>query len=1477
MSAIFDGPNKAPKVDAYELARDLSADATQELPDISQFQGNDPEFVAALDWATRSLDQGGVSEGDVDPTLGEIMRAAFQQENTLGSYMARSVAEDDTPDISPEEIYTRVNNEGLLPFLDDFRGVRTEGEYEARKANVSRELQNRQLLDAAGWGGTFATLGAAVADPINFVPVGGAAVRVGKLASRGRKAAVETALAGTMGAGIAEGALHATQETRTAGESVLAVAAGTVLGGTLGFAIDKVFGREIAEKAFDRYDGVRSGQSRTGVGADVVRDLDTELDARFANDERLTSLGMMNFLESVEKIPVIGKHLASPARVLARSNSGAARVAMKMLVSDPTITAGNAAGRRSLDNVEAAFGRVKGEYGQAQREVSAIYAKHKDAYGKKRDVFNSRVARALAHGDRSPDGDAVAEQAAKVLRQRVYAPLKESLIDNGVFKDAEEAQLLNAESYFPLVYSPDGVRGDEAAFTEFHEAVFSRVIAEDARNTLVERDIRKSNIEDETIAHKGVRQLVPKVDENGNPVINPKTGRQVMTEKIIAKGKVRELREIAKQTFEAEAKELRAERDTVLNAFNKGDDWPYAGPGALDNPVASQFEKGVPLRAKANEIDGNLALAKAEVAAVRDAEIKDIEDAASAFERLFTGPRNLQAHEHSELALIDEQFEAAADMITMFKDAQVQHIKRKVKSIDLSTVTPVQARTIGEKSTKDIAAIEARAKADIAKLAKVVDEKKKAVEKGARPTLTGADIKKVRDSKASAIRSAKQEAERFVRHLEAKSAKQRAPVGEKLDALAKEIDDHYGKRISDAKSARDEAVTAANDAAIAAIMKARGVELTEGYTSVLAKYTRGGQIAEDLVAKEAAKRANGLYRSIVDGGDPMVDYEVMGGLSGYAKMRKNPADHVQLMDKGWALSDAMAITDRYTKTAGMDSVLGRFFRREADKLDENGAKVFDANGNVEKTMVADVGLSSVRKKIVDEYAGMVSRAVPDSEVQKLATKYADDPSQLDTELKALKVKHEKQLLAKRDEDLEALDTLLNFARGRSSKPGSQRTREIAEKVGIFNYVRLMGGIVVSALGDPLNLVISQGLGNTIRHGVVPILKDFKAALRSADGEARRLARLSGANLEMEFNATMAEIGGFTNPWVGRDKMHVWRSVAEKFSSANGIKYWNTLWKQVAYNTTQARIVEDSLKGWSKLSTSEQAWLANLGVDEFRLNDFAHYFNAQTSKTVAGGMPLARWDEWADKAAGEAFRAAAYKESFNVVITPGLYDRLNAHSDPVGRLILQFRNHMFANAARLTARNVQLSSLGMDKAAHAMTGLTGLIMMGALIDAIKTTLGDTTIDGDTVSGESALDQVLQEWQEAPVQSLYNANDRAGWLGPVFESSNILHSTAGAGLQDMLRLLSDEDPIGYSRIGGRSILDVAGGATAGLVSDTIMSAKRGVSAALDEEQDLTLSDVKRMERLGLPMNLPYLRPLINEFNQHVGTMYDWPTGY
>lgn len=1480
MSTLFDGANKAPKVDAYELAKDLAADVSVEPTDMSAFQQPNPEFKAALDWASRTLDKGGVKAEEIDPSLGDVMRAAFQQENSVASFLSETRADlnDTSPSLTPDELYTRVTNEGMLPFLDNFRGAQTEGEYEVRKANIQRELDNRKILDAAGGFGMLASFGAAVADPVNFIPVGGAAAKAARLAKLakggGKVAAMEHALAGSMGAGLAEASLHATQETRTVGETVGAIAAGTVLGGAIGFAVDRYFGREIADKVSEHYDNVRTGKAKTGVGAQVVGDLDSHIEARFADDEKLSSLGVNKTFELIENIPVIGKHLSSPARVVSRSFSGAARKAMATLVSDPSVTRANAAGRRSADNVEAAFGELKGQFGQARTELNDLFNKNKAAYGGNRETFNTRVARAMANGDKSDD--TVVAQAAKTLRDRVFSPIKQSLVENNVLTK-DEAELLNAESYFPLVYSPDGVRGDEAAFIEFHEAVLGRTIHEDARQALVAKGIRQSDIEDTVIEFKGVRQRVPKVDENGQPVINPKTGKQVMTEKIITKGKFRELRDEAKATFESEAKELRTERDDVVKAFNSGEAWPYAGPSELDNPVHQHFEARDKVREKTNEIDRDLGVAVETARVTRDIEIDEINKMVSDFEQLqraAKAPKSPDAAVQQQTSKLDAELKTAVDLVNTVKKMELDAIKRTSKAVDVKTITPHQAKQLGKAEANDLAKAEREAAEEIERITADYERRKNAIASG--EPAPEPNFKGVYKLQERAIAKAKSETDKFIKKLEASAAKKRKPMDDEVAEHAATIKAYYDERIEAAKKARDEIVEAANDTAVAAILKARGVELDEGYSSILRKYTRDGQISDDLIQKEAIARARQMYEAIVNGSDPLVEHEITSGLRGYAKARKNPADHVTLMDKGWALSDVMAITDRYTKTAGMDSVIGRFFQKEADMLDANGAKVFDADGKVQKRMVADVELTAVKAKIRDEYEHMLANAVPDAVTEKLTKKYRNDPARLETELKAAKVKHEKKLLARRDTELEALDTVLNFARGRSANPGPQWLRETAEKAGIFNYVTKMGGQIVSSLGDPLNLVVSQGLGNTIKHGVLPVLRDFKAALRSADGDARRLARLSGANLEMEFNATMAEIGGFTNPWVQKDGLQNWRILAEKFSTLNGIKYWNTVWKQVAYNTTQARLIENALKGWGKVSTAERAWMASLGVDEHRLNDFAHYFNQQSSKTVAGGMPLARWDEWADKSAGEAFRAATYKESFNVVITPGLYDKLNAHSNPVGRMILQFRNHMFANTARLTARNAQLATLGMDKAAGAMTGFVGLLMMGALIDAMKQALGDVTITGDTVSGEGVIDQIEKRWTESPAQQLYNVNDRIGWLGPVFEASNILHATTGTGLQDGLRFLSGEEPAGTSRVGGRNPWDVLGGATAGAVSDIFMATRNGVSAAMNEDRDLTLGDVKRMERLALPMNLPYLRPLINEFNQYVGTQYDWPTG-
>ncbi len=110
-------------------------------------------------------------------------------------------------------------------------------EVAAITTQIRREIQDRETLAAAGGWGVAMSIAAGVLDPINLIPVGGATVKAikgGKMALQVGKSA---ALAGLASTTVVEGVLQASQQTRTAEESVINIAAGTVLSGVLGSGV----------------------------------------------------------------------------------------------------------------------------------------------------------------------------------------------------------------------------------------------------------------------------------------------------------------------------------------------------------------------------------------------------------------------------------------------------------------------------------------------------------------------------------------------------------------------------------------------------------------------------------------------------------------------------------------------------------------------------------------------------------------------------------------------------------------------------------------------------------------------------------------------------------------------------------------------------------------------------------------------------------------------------------------------------------------------------------------------------------------------------------------------------------------------------------------------------------------------------------------------------------------------------------------
>lgn len=200
------------------------------------------------------------SEQHRAPGVGGVMRAAFEQENIGASALiAMGRVEPRQPPDPDFNIFAKADEsksfhpvtnpfthlEGFEAFGIEFLDARNADDVEWIKTKIRRELNNRQILADAGFGGFAAMFAAAVMDPLIFIP-GTGVIR----GARGAASAARTALAfGGAGAGIIavqEAALHATQETRTPFESAINITGGAILSGILGGAVGKLTTKQLS-------------------------------------------------------------------------------------------------------------------------------------------------------------------------------------------------------------------------------------------------------------------------------------------------------------------------------------------------------------------------------------------------------------------------------------------------------------------------------------------------------------------------------------------------------------------------------------------------------------------------------------------------------------------------------------------------------------------------------------------------------------------------------------------------------------------------------------------------------------------------------------------------------------------------------------------------------------------------------------------------------------------------------------------------------------------------------------------------------------------------------------------------------------------------------------------------------------------------------------------------------------------------------
>lgn len=212
---------------------------------------------------------------DLDPGIFETFGAAIRTQNMLGSFAAsRGMPDPYVIEDGFDSMEEARNDPEFAPYIEEFAGIFNRKAFEAKKAQIRREIEDRRTLDAAGATGVIASVAAGVADlPTMLIPGGiftSGARTVGGVA-------LGVAAGAALDASVSEAALQATQATRTTEESAVNVGGSVVLGGALGALVGRYLlprtanqlSRKIdgQERAFEEFDQAFVNTGGTSAGA----------------------------------------------------------------------------------------------------------------------------------------------------------------------------------------------------------------------------------------------------------------------------------------------------------------------------------------------------------------------------------------------------------------------------------------------------------------------------------------------------------------------------------------------------------------------------------------------------------------------------------------------------------------------------------------------------------------------------------------------------------------------------------------------------------------------------------------------------------------------------------------------------------------------------------------------------------------------------------------------------------------------------------------------------------------------------------------------------------------------------------------------------------------------------------------------------------------------------------------------------------
>lgn len=1236
----------------------------------------------------RALDYKPV-EPELTPDIMTILGAAWRQDHTIGSASNNKMAGIDqaTRDgLTGDVIWNEINGTPYEQHWDRFAGVFNRPAFTALKSQIDMEQEDRRILDAGGLTAVGAQFGVSLFDWPSLLP-GGALVKGATTGATIARTAVSTGLAGAFGAGVSEIALQATQQTRPIAESAMAIGGGAVLGTLLGGGVGALFSAAERKAALSTVDRVMAAGDDGGAAMSDFRAGIAEGQSAGAAAVERPVLEDYDIAAGAKGVGLATARL-NPLLRAAHSPSAVYRSVMADVAETGFYLEKNVRGEGNLAVESAVKYWDRGALTKGLTEARSIFneARKSPDFNMTAEEFRTAVSKAMRRSDVG-EHDAVSK-AAVAWRSSLFDPLKEQAIEAGLLPP--DVNVKTATSYLTRLWNSQRLNAGEARFKkivmpwideqlshlEFKAEeirIGNKIVdADKAREALTKATDRLEGLETRLTERQGIRQR-----RSGQLASLQQTRLDMLKERAPA-DLVKRLRnmdenavmvdavkEVRKAERSAGRKQSFAERSPVLalirskggvrigskldQALRAMDVTPKTHPGMfkkdggigdVDNFVQAEDDTFANLPGDgAGYVDANAVL--------------------DAIRNELGGSPLRTADETAAAALLDNLDKTAAQWLEdvgLPPNASVKDVRNFIDRVigAESNVEGIDSRVsrlereladfdeAGDKlvNERDISAMEARTLSEgLTKIELELD--------GVR------DLANASPRVSLVVDYATTKRDLFKAKLAERSLRKRVDALKRMEAEGKANDDMLAELA--AKSVDLERMQADIDG-----LKVKADKLEPMVPKVK-------QEIPEFVSP--ADRAD-YVKGIVD--------DIFSQLTGRANQGM-PSYDMTMSARGPLKERTFNIPDHLVED---------FLEHDIELIARRYARV----------MAADVELTRMDKRLggpgKPTLQGQLSRVEEDYRLLREEVQASDMDE-------AAKAKALDRLTKREKSDVEDLAGVRDLLRGQY-KVDSQHTNfaRVLRTAGTFNFIRQLGGVLVSSVTDAVRPAMVHGLRRYMGEGIAPLLSNLDAVKLSVED-----AKLMGAVTERTLQSRIATMAELADPYAQNSPFErLIDNMGSTFSRMTLLPFWNDMHKSIASVLVQNRILKNVTVGdYAKLAPEERRYMGFLGIDEFMAERIAKQFDQFGQ--VDGNVHVPGIERWDDEGARRAFAGGLNKDVDSVIVTKSVADvPLFAHS-PAGRALLQFKTFAIASNQRVLMRGLQ------DGPGSMVTGILGMSAMG----------------------------------------------------------------------------------------------------------------------------------------------------------------------